>query len=176
MMFNIEKGDKNSKLGTPSYILYLVLLKDVNFPAWPAPKDATIKIEAGSSLLKPGKKFNSLESKNATINPNVEPGESPYEGHVTLSPVLEGITKRNLTFIYDNVGEDFIAVWKRCSDGQKFIAGSECSSGLKLSYTNIGQQEGGIHGIALQLLGGDCPEPFYFLDGDIEVEEDEATP
>ena len=168
MLFNVEKQDKNSKLSTPKFRLYLVLLKDVDIENWPVPVDATIT----TTVLKPGKKWNYIDSTTDSINPSAAPGESPLTGVLTLTPFMEGISKKSLQWIWDNNGEDCIAVWERCADKQKFIGGSPCSTGLRISYTNIGAGDGGIAGIALQLQGKQCPEPFYFYDGPLEVEPD----
>jgi len=168
MLFNLEKQNKNSKQNSPKYRLWVALLNDVDVENWPKPEDATIS----ENVLKEGKKFNYLDSTPSSINPNAAPGESPLNGVMTLTPVIEGISKKSLQWTYDNAGEDCIVVWERCVDGQKFIAGSPCSSGLRLSYTNIGNLDGGIGGIALQFQGQECPEPFYFYDGPLEVEPD----
>ena len=154
---------------TPMFRLYLASLNDVDVENWPAAVDAEIT----TNVLKTGKKWNYIDSNSSTINPTTEPGESPYNGKLTATPTIEGITKKALQWIYDNVGGDFIMVWERCSDHQKFIGGSPCSSGMKLSYTNIGTLDGGISGAALQLQGQECPEPFYFYTPDtFEVEAD----
>jgi len=168
MLFNLEKQDKDSKLNSPMYRLYLASLNDVDVEKWPKPADATIT----TNVLKTGKKFTYLDSTPVSINPNAAPGQSPINGVLTLTPVIEGISKKSLQWIYANNAEDFVVVWERCADKQKFIGGSPCSSGMKLTYTQIGTLEGGIGGIALQLQGQECPEPFYFYDAPLEVEPD----
>ena len=168
MTYNLEKQDKNSKLGKPNFRLYLALLKDVDVENWPTATDATISTD----VLKTGKKWNYVDATTESINPNTALGESPLNGVLTLSPFIEGISKKSLQWIYDNSAEDCIAVWERCADKQKFIGGSPCSGGLKISYTNIGKDDKGTAGIALQLQGQQCPEPFYFYDGPLEVEPD----
>lgn len=175
LLFSLSK-EKNSasKKGTPQYRIYLADINDVDIENWPAPQDATIK----GNVLKQGKKWCFLDADNALINPTVTPGESPFDGQLTLTPIFEGITKKSLQYAYDNVGNDFVVVWVRCSDNQKFIAGSKCNGGLRLSYTNIGRLEGGLDGIALQLQGKNCPEPYYFYDvqaADFPIEEDEVV-
>ena len=171
MLFNLEKQDKKSKQNSPKYRLYLANLNDVDIENWPAAVDATIS----EDVLKAGKKWTYLDSTPTSINPNAAPGESPLNGILTLTPTIEGITKKSWQYVLDNVGEDVVAVWVRCSDNQKFIGGNPCSSGLKLTYTQVGTLDGGIGGIALQLQGQECPDPFYFYDGPLEVESDEET-
>lgn len=172
MLFNLEKQDKSSKQNSPKFRLYVANLNDVDIDNWPAAVDATI----ADGVLKAGKKFTYLDSTPTSINPSAAPGESPLNGVLTLTPVIEGISKKSLQWIYDNNGEDCVVVWVRCADNQKFIGGTPCSSGLKLSYTQIGTLDGGIGGIALQFQGQECPEPFYFYDGPLDVESDEPEP
>ncbi|KAA6348451.1 hypothetical protein EZS27_004051 [termite gut metagenome] len=168
MLFNLPKSDKNAKLGMPKYRLYVALWTDVDVENWPVAVNATIS----SSVLKEDKKYTYLDVRATSIKPNTTPGESPYNGKLILTPIIEGISKESLKWIYDNSGEDCVVVWERCSDAQKFIGGSPCSSGLQLKYTAIGPQDGGIDGIAISFEGGECPEPFYFYDGPVPVEED----
>ena len=168
MLFNLERQPGVTKQNSPKYRLYLANLNDVDVDKWPVSQDATIDTD----VLKTGKMYNYLDATVKSINPSVGPGESPLNGILTLTPVIEGISKKSLEWIYKNVGEDFVVVWERCADKQLFIAGTPCSSGLKLSYTNIGNLEGGIGGIALQLQGQECPEPFLFYDGPLNVEPD----
>lgn len=168
MFFNLPKQDKASKQGAPMFRLYIASMNDVDVENWPAALEATISAD----VLKAGKKYTYLDSTVTSINPNATPGESPLNGILTLTPRIEGISKKSLEWIYANVGEDCVVIWERCSDKQKFIGGSPCSSGLKLSYTSIGQLDGGIGGSDLQFQGQECPEPFYFYDGPLEVEVD----
>jgi len=160
MFTNLPKQPGASKQGQPMYRIYIANLSDVDVDNWPTAANATIS----TNVLLSGKKWNYLDSTAKSINPSVAPGESPLNGILTLTPVIEGITKESLSWIYQNVGEDCVVVWERCIDKQLFIAGSPCSSGLKLSYTNIGTLDGGIGGIALQFQGQECPEPYYFYD------------
>jgi hypothetical protein len=166
--FNLEKQNKASKQNSPKYRIYIVNINDVDVENWPAATDATISAD----ILKADKKWTYLDSTPTSINPSAAPGESPLNGILTLTPVIEGISKKSLQWVYDNVGEDCMVVWERCADGQKFIGGSPCSSGLKLSYTGIGNLDGGIGGISLQFQGQECPEPFYFYDGPLVVDAD----
>jgi hypothetical protein len=172
VIFNLEKQDPKSKLNSPKFRLYLVDLNNVDIDNWPVAADATIS----EDVLKTGKKWNYLDGTAKSINQNVAPGEIPENGVITLTPVIEGITKKSLQWVYDNNGRNIIAIWVRCSDNQKFIAGNPCSSGLKLTYTAIGQIDGVGGGISLQFQGDECPEPFYFYDGPLEVEPDDAKP
>ena len=169
MLSNLPASkDKGAKNPTPQFRLYAAHISDVDIEGWPVATDATIT----DDVLKTGKMWNYLDAKNTSINPTAGPGESPFNGILTLTPVIEGLTKKALQWIYDNAGLDFIVIWERCSDKQKFIAGSPCSQGLRLTYTNIGALEGGIGGIALQFQGQECPEPFYFYDGPLVVAPD----
>jgi len=165
MLFNLKKQDKDSKLNTPIYKIYPAKIDDVDVENWPKAVDATISTD----VLKAGKKWCYLDSTTASIKPSEAPGESPFNGVLTLTPVIEGISKKSLQWVRDNTGDDFVVIWERCSDKQKFIGGSPCSMGLRLSYTQIGNLDGGIGGIALQLKGQECPESFYFYDGPLEV-------
>jgi len=170
MFFNLPKqNDKGAKNGAPMFRLYIVDINDIDVENWPAAVDATITTD----VLKAGKKWTYLDANVASINPNAKPGESPLNGVLTLTPFIEGLTPKALQWLYDNVGSDCIVVWERCSDHKRFIGGSPCSSGLKLSYTDIGSSEGGISGMALQFQGGECPEPFLFYEvATLEVEPD----
>jgi len=172
MLFNLEKQDRFSKQFAPKFRMYVANINDVDIENWPAATEATIT----DSVLKTGKKWTYLDATATSINPSAAPGESPLNGILTLTPSIEGISKKSLQWVYENVGEDCIVIWVRCSDNQKFIAGTPCSSGLRLSYTNIGMLDGGIGGIALQFQGQECPEPFYFYDGPFDVEEDVTQP
>jgi hypothetical protein len=170
IVLNLRKQDPRSKLNSPKFRIYLVDLNDVDIDNFPVAVDATIS----EDILKPGKKWNYLDSTPRSINPNVAPGEIPENGVITLTPVIEGITPESLQWVYDNNGRRVFVLWVRCSDNKKFIAGNPCSSGLKLNYTAIGNIDGVGGGISLQLQGDECPEPFYFYEGPLEVEEDET--
>jgi len=169
MFFNLQQTqDKGALNINPLFRMYLAHLNDVDVENWPVAVDATIMTD----VLKPNKKWIYLDSVNTSINPSAAPGESPLNGILTLTPVVKGITKKSLQWIYDNVGSDCIVIWQRCSDNKYFIGGSPCSSGLRLTYTNIGTLDGGIGGIALQLQGQECPEPFWFYEGPLDIEVD----
>ncbi|MBN1989378.1 MAG: hypothetical protein JW783_08285 [Bacteroidales bacterium] len=160
--------DNASKIPTLKYRLYLAELADVDIENWPAPVKATIS----EDVLLVGKTYKYLDCKINSINPNAGPGESPLTGKLTLSPIIDGITPDSLSWLYTNMGNDVIAVWERCQDGQQFIGGSPCSGGLKIKLTSVGTLDGGMLGISLTLEGGDCPEPFYFYNGPLTVAED----
>jgi hypothetical protein len=167
ILFNLEKQGRASKQNAPMFRIYIADISDVDIENWPVAADATISTD----VLQAGKKYTYLDSTATSINPSAAPGESPLNGILTLTPNIEGISKKSLLWVYDNTGKDCIVVWERCSDRQKFIGGSPCSSGLKLSYTSIGNIDG-IGGISLQFQGQECPEPFYFYDGPLSVEAD----
>lgn len=160
-----KEGDKNAKLGALRYRMYLALMTSVNIDNFPKAINATIS----SNVLLPGEVFKHFDAMVNTIKPNVQPGQIPTNGKITLTPFIDGLSKQTLQWAYDNAGQDFLVVWERCSDNQRFIAGDPCSGGLKLTYTAIGELEGGTTGIATAFTGGECPEPFWFYDGPIPL-------
>jgi hypothetical protein len=163
LLKNQNNSDKAPKM---KFRLFLADLNDVDIDNFPVPVNATIQ----TNPLKPGKVFHYLDVQTSAMNPNAAPGDSPFGGKLTLTPSIEGISKATLTWIYANVGRDCLAVWERCSDRARFIGGSPCSDGVRVKYTNIGNLDGGIMGIALSLEGGECPEPFWFYEGEIPQE------
>jgi len=162
-LFDINDQPGKTKQPTLKNRLYLALLSDVDIDNWPASLGATIN----TNVLLPNKTYKYIDALTGTINANAAPGESPYTGKLTLTPTIEGLSKTTLDWLYQNLGQRVIAIWERCSDGQKFIGGSPCSSGLSVKFTSVGALDGGIAGIAVSLEGGDCPEPFFFYDGDV---------
>lgn len=171
-LINLPKEQNTSAKHTGLiYRLYLADLCDVDVDNFPKSVNATIS----NNVLLPGKTFKFLDVKTESIKPNAAPGESPYTGKLTLTPIIEGISKATLSWLYANKGREVIAIWERCSDGQKFIGGSPCSSGLTIKFTAVGAQDGGVAGIALSLEGGDCAEPFWFYDGQIPLESPVAV-
>ena len=167
VLSNLVKNQNNKdKSGKMMFRLWLADLNDVDIDNFPVPVNATIQ----TNPLKTGKVYYFVDAETKALNPNAAPGESPFGGVLTLTPSIEGISKATLQWVYDNVGRNVIAVWERCSDRAKFIGGSPCSNGLRISYTNIGNLDGGVMGIALQLLGEECPEPFLFYEGEIPQE------
>lgn len=172
MLRNLKKQDKKSKSISPKFRIYLAKLSDVDIEKWPVAVKATID----KNVLLPGKKFFFLDSTPTSINPSVAPGQSPANGVMTLTPIIEGISDEVLEWLYANVGEDFIVIWVVCTTNEMFIAGNPCSSGLRLSYTNIGKLDDGTGGAALQLQGQECPEPFYKYTGLLEVDAEAPAP
>lgn len=168
MLTDLPKDqNKNAKISSLKFRLYLALLIDVLVDDFPKAIGATIS----TNPLQVGKTWKFLDCKINTMKPSTEPGESPYTGKLKLTPIIEGISKQTLAWLYENLGQDVIVIWERCSDGQKFIGGSPCSGGMAVKFASIGSQEGNIEGIALSLEGGECPEPFWFYDGPIIREE-----
>ena len=155
-----------SKATKMKFRLFLAEITDVDIDNFPKPVNATIS----TNVLKAGKVYRFLDVKTTNMKPNAQPGDSPFEGKLVLTPVIEGVSKASLSWIYEYQGKEVIVIWERCSDGQRFIGGSPCSDGLTIKYTSIGDQDGGIAGIALSLEGQPCPEPFLFYDGPIPVE------
>jgi hypothetical protein len=164
MIFNLGKSvDNISKQGAPNFRLWIANIRDVDVDNWPKAVNATIS----TNVLLAGRTHKYLDVKADTIKANAQPGESPINGKLILTPIYEGISRDALNWVYSNAGEDVIVIWERCADKQRFIGGSPCSSGLRVKYTSIGDQDGGIAGIALSFEGGECPEPFFFYDGPI---------
>jgi hypothetical protein len=162
-LFDISDQNSKTKQPTLKNRLYLALLADVDIDNWPASISATIN----TNVLLANKTYKYIDALTNSINANSTPGESPYTGRLVLTPTIEGLSKQSLDWLNQNLGARVIAIWERCSDGQKFIGGSPCSGGLTVKFTNVGGLDGGIAGIALSLEGGDCPEPFYFYDGPV---------
>jgi hypothetical protein len=163
MLIDINDQPGKTKQPTLKNRLYLALLSDVDIDNWPQAIAATI----ATNVLLPNKTYKFIDALTNTINANAQPGESPYTGHLILTPTIEGLSKTTLDWLYQNLGTRVVAVWERCSDGQKFIGGTPCSGGLVVKFTSVGGLDGGIAGIALSLEGGDCPEPFFFYDGPV---------
>ncbi len=172
MLTDLPKDqNKASKISSLKYRLYLALLNDVLVDDFPKAIGATIS----TNPLQAGRTWKFLDCKINTIKPNSEPGESPYTGKLKLTPIIEGISKQTLSWLYENLGKDVLVLWERCSDGQKFLGGSPCSGGMSVKFTSIGAQEGGIEGIALSIEGGECPEPFWFYDGPVVREDPQVV-
>lgn len=161
-----KQEDAASKSTALKYRIYVAPMSSVNVDNFPKAKGSTIS----TNPLLPNATLKYFDAKINTIKPNAVPGESPYNGVITLSPSIEGISKETLAWVYANVAQDFLVIWERCSDGQRFIAGDPCSGGLKFAYTSIGELEGGIAGIATTFTGGECPAPYYFYDGPLPLE------
>jgi len=160
--------DAKAKSTSNKYFLHLCLLSEVDVENWPAlatSKKATISanipfIQTATS------KWVRLDCNVKAMKPNCQPGESPYGGKLTLTPVIDGITDDTIGWIRENQGKQFLVVWTRCADGQKFLGGSPCSNGMTLKFTSIGAQDG-VTGIAITFEGEECFEPFYFYDGSV---------
>lgn len=164
-----NQADRISKSSSMLYRMYVAYIDSV-VDDFPKAVEATIS----SNVLKPGAVFVPLDCLANSINPNAEVGESPLNGKITITPTFEGISKKSLSWSYDNAGRKFITVWERCVDRQRFIAGDLCSGGLEFTYTAIGAQDKGMAGIATKFEGGECPEPFWFYDGPLPLAEAET--
>jgi len=140
--------------------MYLGDMPDVDIENWPTPANATID----TNVLAATKTWKYVDCKINSLKANAAPGESPLTGKLSINAQLDGLSKENLQWFYDNNGRRVIAVWERCSDGQKFIGGSPCSGGVEIRLANIGELDGGTSGLGITLEGGDCPEPIYFYD------------
>ena len=170
MLFDITKNNNNNEKSTSiKYRAYIALLTDVDIDNFPKAVNATIS----TNVLLAGKTHKYIDCRVNTIKPSTAAGSSPYEGKQTVALTLDGISKPTLQWVYANLGLEVVLIWERCSDGQKFIAGSPCSSGLTIKLKSIGDVSN-IAGVELSLEGGDCPEPFWFYDGPI-IREDPLT-
>lgn len=168
MLMDLQKNqNQHSKSSTLKFRIYIALLIDTLIDSFPKPINATIS----TNVLQPGKYFRFLDVLAKNLKPNAKAGESPFNGKLSLTPVIEGISKQSLAWLYENVGKEVVVVWERCSDNQKFLGGSPCSNGLTIKLDSIGGIDGGIDGISLIFEGGECPEPFVFYDAEI-VRED----
>lgn len=168
MLMDLQKNqNQHSKSSTLKFRIYLALLMDVLIDSFPKAVNATIS----TNVLQPGKYFRYLDVVAKNLKPNAKAGESPYEGKLTLTPLIEGISKQSLAWVYANIGKEVVVVWERCSDGQKFLGGSPCSDGLTIKLDSIGAIDGGIDGISLIFEGKECAEPFVFYDTDIVMED-----
>lgn len=161
MLVNLKTNNTPAtKIPTTKFRLYLADMADVDVENWPTPVVATIS----TNVLTATKTWKYVDCKINTLKPNAAPGESPLTGKLTINAQLDGLTKENLDWLYGNNGRRVIAVWERCSDGQKFIGGSPCSGGVEIRMASIGDLDGGASGVGLTLEGGDCPEPIYYYD------------
>jgi hypothetical protein len=172
MYVDLGIQSKSSKLSSLKYRLYLALLTDVDVDNFPKAVLSTIT----SNVLLPGRTHFYVDTKINTINPTGAAGESQGNVTLTLSPQLEGISKDSLTWIYGLNGERVIAIWENCETGQKFIGGSPCSGGLLVSVQSLGRMEDGFNGAVLNLVGDECPEPFWFYDGPIIRDTPQIVP
>lgn len=165
-----ESADRHAKSSSIMAKIFLAPMSSI-VDDFPKAIEATIL----TNILKPGEVFVPFAALTQSVNPNAEVGESPLNGKLTLTPIIEGISKRILAWVYENAGKRFIVVWERCSDRQRFIAGDFCSGGLEFTYTGIGTQDKGMAGIATKFEGGECPEPFWFYDGPLPLAEAESV-
>lgn len=149
------------------YRLFLADLEDCDIDNWPTTTGGTM----ATSPLKSGKSWVYLDAQIGSIKPTAAKGDNELENQLTLTPAIEGITATALQWCYDNKGKRVVAVWERCVDGQKFIGGSPCSGGLKLTVEDIGSLDNNNAGIKLQLQGDPCPEPFHFASFAVTVSE-----
>lgn len=162
-------SDPKEKSLSMKYRIYLADYDEIDIENWPAiatGKKATIS-ENIPFLTTATAKWQTLDCNVAAMNPNAAAGESPTNGKLTLTPVIEGINDETLGWIYANTGKQFIVVWERCSDKTKFIGGSPCSNGMTMKYTSIGSQDGGVSGINLTFEGNECAEPFLIYTGSV---------
>jgi hypothetical protein len=163
---------KSSKLSSLKFRLYLAFLTDVDVDNFPKAVLATIS----TNVLLSGKTWFYVDTKINTINPTGAAGESQGNVTLTLSPQLEGISKESLSWMYGLNGERVIAIWENCETGQKFIAGSPCSGGLLVSIQSLGRMEDGFNGGVLNMVGDECPEPFWFYDGPVIRDAPQVIP
>jgi len=163
---NNNTAEKNTRI---KYRVYPMLLTDIDYENWPKAVNATIS----TNVLSAGKTHHYIDCRVDSIKPSAAAGASQYDLKQTVALILDGISKSTLQYVYDIKGLEVVLIWERCSDGQKFIAGSPCSNGLTVKVKTIGDVSN-ISGAELSLEGGDCPEPFWFYDGPI-IREDPLT-
>ncbi len=161
MLFDLPLNTKKRKAPAINFRLYLASLSSVKLDNFPSSVLGTVY----TNPLLDGKSFNYIDAKAGTISPETNVGESPATGKLRIPVLLEDLSKESLTWIYENQDERVIAVWERCADGQRFLAGSPCSGGLAIKLDKIGFSDG----ISFNLEGDECPEPFWFYDGELIV-------
>ena len=172
MIVNLPQKRGRLKQSTVKIRLYFSLLDDVDLDNFPKAVNRTIS----SNVLLPGRKHHLLDAKTETVNPSGAPGESKGNMVLTVEPQIEGISKEVLDFIYSINGERIILIWEDCNSGEKFIAGSPCSGGLLVSISNLGKMDDGFWGAILSMVGGQCPEPFWFYEGPIILDSPQIVP
>jgi len=172
MILNLPNQEGRLKISTIKFRLYFALLSDVDVDNFPKAVNATI----ASNVLLAGKKHRIFDAKINTINPTGAAGSSQGTVNLTIQPQVEGFSKEVLDFIYNLNGERVIAIWEDCKTGKMFIAGSPCSGGLLVAITNLGKMDDGFYGVILEMKGSDCPDPFYFYEGPIIMEEPQVIP
>ena len=171
MIINLDQQDKRSKISTLKMRLYFAPLSDVDIDNFPKAVNATI----ASNVLLAGRKHYFFDAKINTVNPTGAAGESQGNIALTLTPQLEGISRKSLQFLFGINGERVIVFWENCDTSERFIAGSPCSGGLLVSVTNLGKMDDGFMGAILEMKGGECPEPFYFYEGPILLDAPEGV-
>lgn len=166
MLVNQPMNPKSSKVLSIKYRIHLALMRDVDIDKFPVAAAATL---ANVPLLA-GKKWHYLDCQQNSIKPlAASVGEVAPQGQLNINASVEGITKETLAYLYEINGEDVICVWENCQTGERFIGGSPCSSGLRLTYQSLGAQDN-WQGATIQMKGGECPEPFWFYSGDTPTE------
>lgn len=163
---NLDIQDAIYKKASLKFRLYLALLKDV-VDDFPKAVQATIS----SNVLKPGAKHFYADFKPSSIKPVGSPGDTQGTIGLEFSPEVEGLSQFSLDWLYKFNGERVIAIWEVCDTKQKFIAGSPCSGGLLVTINSLGIMENGTMGAVINFKGDPCPEPYYFYDGPILLED-----
>ncbi len=168
MLFDLSQNtNRADKLSGIKFRVFLASMSDVNIDNFPKPIGATIS----TNPLLPNRTFKYIDCQVESVKPETTAGESPLQGKIKIPVILEGISRQTLSWVYENIGQRVIVIWERCGDGQRFLAGSPCSGGLVVKLNKIGGQDGGIEGVSLDLEGGECPEPFWFYDGEVVREQ-----
>jgi len=167
MFLNLENQEGRLKISTIRFRMFFALLSEILINDFPKAVGATIN----SNVLLPGKKHHIFDAKVNTVSPTGAAGQSQGTVALTLTPQVEGFSKEVLDFIYNLNGERIIVIWEDCKSGKMFIAGSPCSGGLLVAITNLGKMDDGFYGAVLEMKGGDCPDPFYFYEGPILLNE-----
>ena len=172
MILNLKNEAGRLKTASLRYYLFFALLSDVDLINFPKAVAATIS----SNILLPGKKHHIFEGKFDSVNPTGAAGSAQGTMNLTLTPQIEGFSKNVLDFVYSLNGERVISIWEDCTTGQRFIAGSPCSGGLMVSVTSLGKMDTGLWGAVLEMKGGDCPEPFWYYEGPILLDDPQGVP
>ncbi|MEG1617381.1 MAG: hypothetical protein RR202_10505 [Bacteroidales bacterium] len=164
MKKNFKKvASSDIKVGLKKRI-YLANVRDIDMEKFPAAVAGKI---ATSPLGEDGKW---VYVDCDTITPSCGAGEVVYNGKKSIAVLCDGMNADRLEWIYANVGEEFIAVYVDQISKKKIISGGPLG-GLRMTYENLGIIDGKA-GVALKFDAPECPEPFYYYEGETPVEED----
>ncbi|MEG1586191.1 MAG: hypothetical protein RR346_04895 [Bacteroidales bacterium] len=143
---------------------YLANVRDIDMEKFPA----AVAGKIATSPLGEAKKWVYVDCDS--ITPSCGAGDVIYNGKKTITALCDGMTADRLEWIYANVGEEFVVVYTDQISGKKILAGGPLG-GLRLTYDNLGIIDGKA-GVSFKLEAQECPEPFYYYEGDTPIEED----